>query len=177
MNTNQMNESMSLTSEDPGFENDSDVTKQVPVAESIRYRRRAQSAEKKAGNLAEEVTEANQKIDQMSQDLDTLRIEQKLTHALVAAGVTDPEAAVLMAKARMSGKPDVDVGACLDQLKKEKGYLFAGSTETTASRKTASAKDRVTHSRTVLERAAKKAAKTGNRADLQQYLKLRRNLV
>jgi hypothetical protein len=177
MDINETNEGMSPTSEDREFGGDNDVTKLVPVTESIRYRRRAQSAEQKAGTLAEQLNEANQKIDQMSQDLDDLRIEQQLTHELVAAGATDLEAAVLMAKARMSGKADADLKTCLDQLKREKGYLFAGSTETAASRKTAGAKDRGTHSQTTLERAAKKAARTGKRTDLQQYLKLRRNLL
>jgi hypothetical protein len=112
----------------------------------------------------------------MSRDLDDLQIEQKLTHKLAAAGAVDLEAAVLMAKARMEGKSRADIDGCVAQLRKEKAYLFGGSTETAASRKTAGAKDRTTTSQTALEQAATKAAKTGSRADLQHYLKLRRNL-
>jgi hypothetical protein len=44
-------------------------------------------------------------------------------------------------------------------------------------KRTAGAKDRVQNSQTVLEKAAKEAAVTGNRTDLQKYLKLRRSFV
>lgn len=178
MTLSQMQERMSETAAEDNLEsNDSDVTRLVPVVESIRYRKRALSAEKKAQVLADQLAEANQKVAQMSQDLNSLQVEQELTRKLVAAGVSDLEAAVLMARARMHGEGEADVDRCVEQLKEEKRYLFGGSTETVASRKTAGAKDRVTHSQTVLERTAKKAARTGNRADLQEYLKLRRNLL
>ena len=66
----------------------------------------------------------------------------------------------------------------IEQLKKEKQYLFAGNNSSTATaKKTAGAKDRIENSQTILERAAKKAATTGNRIDLQEYLRLRRNFV
>jgi len=135
-----------------------------------------QSAEERAERLAEQLAEANQKITQMSHDLDGLDVERRLTHKLVAVGVTDLEAAVLIAKARMEGKGKADLDGCVEQLRKEKNYLFGGP-EAAVSRKTAGAKDRVTHSQTALEQAAKKAAKTGSRVDLQHYLKLRRNLL
>ena len=109
-------ESTSIRNEDRGSEGDKDVTKTVPMVESIRYRKRAQSAEKKAEDLAEQLAEANQKVARMSRDLDELQIEQKLTHRLAASGVTDLEAAVLLAKARMKGAADGDVDACLEQL-------------------------------------------------------------
>ncbi|MBN2128360.1 MAG: hypothetical protein JW741_02650 [Sedimentisphaerales bacterium] len=172
-----MEENTSKRNADQGSEGDTDVTKTVPMAESIRYRKRAQSAEKKAEDLAEQLAEANQKVARISGDLDQLQIEQKLTHRLISAGVTDLEAAVLLAKARMKGAADDDVDVCLEQLKKEKGYLFGGSVDTVPVRKTAGAKGRRTHSQTTLERAAGKAARTGHRTDLQEYLRLRRNLI
>lgn len=170
-------ESTSIRNEDRGSEGDKDITKTVPMVESIRYRKRAQSAEKKAEDLAEQLAEANQKVARMSRDLDELQIEQKLTHRLAASGVTDLEAAVLLAKARMKGAADGDVDACLEQLKKEKSYLFGGFAAGVTSRKTAGAKDRTTHTQTTLEQAAGKAARTGHRTDLQEYLRLRRNLI
>jgi hypothetical protein len=142
---------------------DSDSTQQDP----------GKNADDPAGQLAE----ANQKIAQMSRDLDDLQIEQKLTHKLAAAGAVDLEAAVLVAKARMEGKSRADIDGCVAQLRKEKAYLFGGSTETAVSRKTAGAKDRAMTSQTALEQAAKRATQTGSRADLQHYLKLRRNLL
>jgi hypothetical protein len=113
----------------------------------------------------------------MSRDLDELQMEQKLTHKLAAAGAVDLETAVLVAKARMGGPTPAEMDGCVAQLKKEKAYLFGGPTETAAPRKTAPAKDRGSASPTTLAQAAEKAAHTGSRADLQHYLKLRRNLL
>jgi hypothetical protein len=136
-----------------------------------------QNEENRQESETDQLTQAHQKMAQMSQDLDDLQTEQKLTHKLAAAGAIDLETAVLVAKARLDSKAQADVDACVAQLRKEKAYLFGGSTETSASRKTAGAKDRATTSQTSLEQAAKKAAKTGSRADLQHYLKLRKNLL
>ena len=136
-----------------------------------------QSDEKNADDPAGQLAQANQQIAQMSRDLEDLQIAQKLTHKLAAAGAIDLEAAVLVAKARIGDTAQADIDACVAQLRKEKAYLFGGSTETTASRKTASARDRATTGQTALEQAAQKAAKTGSRADLHHYLKLRRNFL
>jgi hypothetical protein len=171
-----MEENLSETTEDQELDG-SEAARLVPVVESIRYRKRAQSAEKKAEGLAEQLAEANQKISQMSHDLNGLQVEQKLARKLAAAGAGDLEAAVLVAKTRIQGGADADIDACVEQLRKEKAYLFGGSTETTVSRKTAGVKDRATQTHTALEQAARKAARTGHRADLQHYLKLRRNLL
>jgi hypothetical protein len=176
MGTSQIEENLLETTEEQDV-GGNDATKLVPVTESIRYRKRAQSAEKKSESLGEQLAEANQKITRLSQDLSDLQVEQKLVRKLAAAGATDLETAVLVAKTRMEGQPEADVDACVEQLRKEKAYLFGGSTEIMTSRKTAGARDRAKQTQTALEQAAKKAAKTGSRADLQQYLKLRRTLL
>jgi len=176
MGSGRIEESLLETTEEHDVDGN-DAAKLVPVTESIRYRRRAQSAEKKSEGLTEELAEANQKIARMSQDLSDLQIEQKLARKLAAAGAKDLEAAVLVAKTRMEGKPEADIDACVEQLRREKAYLFDGLTETATFRKTAGARDRAKQTQTALEKAAKKAASTGSRADLQHYLKLRRNLL
>jgi len=97
---------------------------------------------------------------------------------LAAAGTVDMETVVLIAKARMKDSDQADMDGLIVQLKKEKQYLFADSGNSTVPpKKTAAAKDRMTNNQTILERAAKKAATTGNRTDLQEYLKLRRNFI
>ncbi|MHC4791604.1 MAG: hypothetical protein ACYS8Y_09250 [Planctomycetota bacterium] len=157
-----------------------DGIKLVPVGESIRYRRRAQSAEKKAETLAEQLMQATQEAREMAEELNRTKTEQELTRKLVAERVEDLEAAVLIAKARIEDEPEADLNGVIEQLKKDKQYLFSGSSsgrfDTTAQR-TAAAKDRVTNKQIILEGAAKKAATTGNRTDLQEYLKLRRNFI
>ncbi len=133
--------------------------------------------EKNTIDPAAQLVEANEKIAQMSRDLDELQLEQKLTHKLAAAGAVDLETAVLAAKARLDGKTGADLDGCVAQLRKEKAYLFGGPAETVAPRRTTPVKDRMPANPTALEQAAQKAAQTGSRADLHHYLKLRRNLL
>ena len=152
-------------------------TKLVPVMESIRYRKRAQSAEKKAKVLSEQLVVANQNVTELSEQISSLQTEQKLIHKLYAAGAVDLETAVLLAKAKVQDKGDVEIDACIEQLRKEKQYLFTTDGTAVTPAKTAVVKDRMSPAHTVLERSAKKAARTGNRADLQEYLKLRRNFL
>jgi len=155
-----------------------DSTRLVPVTESIRYRRRAQSAEKKVEVLTGQLAQAKSQAAKMSEQLSDIQAEQKLLRKLSAAGTVDLETAVLLAKAKIEGDTEADLDSVIKQLKKEKQYLFTdNSNPAVATRKTASAKDRTQNSQTILERAAKKAATTGNRTDLQEYLKLRRNFL
>jgi hypothetical protein len=127
--------------------------------------------------MAAQLTQANERIARMSEELTSLQIEQKLTHKLATAGAIDLEAAVLVARSRIEGKADADVDRCVAQLRKEKGYLFSTASPIVVPRKTAPAKDRVTHNQAVLEQAAKRAARSGSRVDLQRYLVLRRSVM
>ena len=167
-----------VLSEDTAGHSDNDSSRLVPVAESIRYRKRAQSAEKKVESMGEQLAEAKSEAAKTAEQLRDIQIEQKLMHKLAAVGTVDLETAVMIAKARIEGEAQADLDGVIEQLKKEKQYLFAGNNSSTATaKKTAGAKDRIENSQTILERAAKKAATTGNRIDLQEYLRLRRNFV
>jgi uncharacterized protein YajQ (UPF0234 family) len=152
--------------------------KLVPVSESIRYRRRAQSAEKRNQQLAEQLSHKEAQVSELAGELEGVRLEQKLISKLYQAGVRDLEAAMLLAKVRISGDDKKDLDACIEQLKKEKGYLFGNqSSQDKALQRSAGAKEKGMSNQTVLEQAAKRAATTGGRRDLQEYLKLRRRLI
>lgn len=151
--------------------------KLVPVAESIRYRKRAQSAEKRVETLAQELAQAKSEASQMAEQLSSIRVEQELLRKLAAVGAVDLEAAVLIAKAKIEGEAQADLNGVIEQLRKEKQYLFTSSGGVVTSKKTSPAKDRIQNSQAILEGAAKKAATTGSRTDLQEYLKLRRNFI
>ncbi len=170
-------ETQDILSEDITETSDNDNTKLVPVAESIRYRKRAQSAEKKLEELTEQLAQAKVQTAKLSEQLSDVQTEQKLTRKLAAAGTVDLETAALIAKARMQDQTEADLDSVIEQLKIEKQYLFAGNSGAVTTKKTASAKERNTDTYTIIARAAKKAATTGNRADLQEYLKLRRNYL
>ncbi len=170
-------ETQEVLSEDITGASDSDNMKLVPVAESIRYRKRAQSAEKKVEALTEQLAEAKSQATKISEQLNNIQTEQKLTRKLAAAGAVDLETAMLIAKARVEGQTEADVDSVIEQLKKEKQYLFSDGNRAATVKKTAGVRERIQNSQTMLERAAKKAATTGNRTDLQEYLKLRRNFI
>ncbi len=176
----QIDESENILSQTATSDRDSvsENLKLVPVSESIRYRKRAQNAEKTAENLVEQLEQVQGQNSQMAKQLNDIKAEQSLMRKLAAAGAVDLEAAVIIAKSRIDAKENADVDGVVEQLKKEKQYLFgAEQTAGLRSQKTSGAKDRVGNSHSVIERAAKKAAQTGNRVDLQEYLKLRRNFV
>ena len=156
---------------------DSDESKLVPVTESIRYRKRAQSAEKRVEELTEQLSQSQSNATTLSEQLNNVRTEQKLTQKLITAGTVDIESALLLAKARMNEQEDVDVDDLIEQLKSEKQYLFKNSRENVTSMKTSGAKDRTSDTQAVLAKAATKAATTGSRRDLQEYLKTRRNYL
>ena len=67
-----------------------DTARLVPIGESIRYRRRAQNAEKQAQDLADQLTQANETIARMSEDLEGLQRDQELTRKLSTAGGSRP---------------------------------------------------------------------------------------
>jgi hypothetical protein len=170
-------ETQDILSEDTTSASDNDGTRLVPVAESIRYRKRAQSAEKKIETLTEQLSQAKAQTAELSEQLSYIQTEQKLMRQLAAAGAVDLETAVLIARARIQDKDDVDVTGIIEQLKKEKQFLFTAGNSGPAPTKTAGVRDRATNSQTLLEKAAKKAATTGNRTDLHEYLRLRRNFL
>jgi hypothetical protein len=170
-------ETQDISSEDTTPASDSDSARLVPVAESIRYRRRAQSAEKKIETLTEQLAQAKAQTAELSEQLSDIQTEQKLIRQLATAGAVDLETAVLIARARMQDKDDADVTSVIEQLKKEKQFLFTAGSSGPAPKKTAGARDRVTNNQTILEKAAKKAATTGSHTDLHEYLRLRRNFL
>ncbi|MHC4843852.1 MAG: hypothetical protein ACYTFM_08165 [Planctomycetota bacterium] len=155
---------------------DGGKAKLVPVSEAIHYRRRAQGAEQKAESLAIELEESKAKAAEATKELESMRSERSLKDALAASGCVDVETALLVAKAKLEGQDQADLDVVIEQLKKEKRYLFAES-EKVKPTKTASVKERASGGEAVLERAARKAATSGNRGDLQEYLRLRRNFV
>ena len=80
---------------------DSGDEKLVPVGEAIRYRKRAQGAEKEASDLAEEAKQLRELNEELTGELEAMCTDHELMRALSSAGAVDLEAAVLIAKSRM----------------------------------------------------------------------------
>jgi hypothetical protein len=152
--------------------------KLVDVSEAIRYRKRAQSAEQKQSLLEQELAESRGEVERLNKNLSQMTIERQLIEKLTSAGVRDMEAAVIIGKARLENNGKATAADIVEQLKKEKSYLFSDSSLSGAvGTKTSGVKDKLSGTTGALERTAKKAAKSGSRTDLQEYLRARRNFV
>jgi len=151
--------------------------KLVDVSEAIRYRKRAQLAEQKKTLLEEALVERKAEVERLNQNLSQMTIERQLIDKLVSAGVRDLEAAVIIGKARLDENNETTAADVVEQLRKEKGYLFNDTPASAVGSKTSGVKDRLSGTTGILERAAKKAVNSGSRADLQEYLRARRNFV
>jgi len=114
----------------------------------------------------------------VAEALRDIQTEQKIMLKLVSAGSTDLETALLITKARLDSSDEADMDGVIEQLKEEKQHLFSGrSSDVSRAKKTAGPKDRVLNNQAVLEKAANKAAASGSRPDLQEYLRLRRSFL
>ena len=157
---------------------DADSMKLVPVSESIRYRKRAQLAEKQNEQLMEQLEQTRSQAQDLGERISEMETERKLTSRLAQAGAIDVEAAVLLAKARLGSGQGEDIDGVVDGLVKEKGYLFGTSQAiSSGSQKTSGVRDKRTGAEAVLSRAAKRAAQSGDRIDIAEYMKLRRNFL
>ncbi|MBU1259988.1 MAG: hypothetical protein KJ757_05585 [Planctomycetes bacterium] len=151
--------------------------KLVDVSEAIRYRKRAQAAEQKKTILEQELAERKAEVEKLNQNLSQMTIERQLIDKLVSAGVRDLEAAVIIGRTKLEGDKETTAADVVERLRKEKSYLFNDTPAAAVGAKTSGVKDRLSGATGTLERAAKKAANTGSRADLQEYLRARRNFV
>ena len=128
--------------------------------------------------LEQELAESRNEVERLNKNLSQMTIERQLIEKLVSAGVRDLEAAVIIGRARLEENKKATATDVVEQLRKEKSYLFNDvSTTAAVGTKTSGVKDRLSGATGTLERAAKKAANTGSRADLQEYLRARRNFV
>lgn len=163
------------SSEEQGRQNE----KMVSVNEAIRYRKRAQNAEQKYQKLEEQLAQSREQIDRLGADLNEAHCREELVKALASAGAMDMEAAVLIAKTRLENDSGSKAADIVVQMQKEKAYLFDKSPDRSfaAATMTRGAREKMPNASASLERAAKRAAASGSRTDLQDYLRMRRKLV
>ncbi len=157
-------------------EDNGNAEKTVPVSEAIRYRKRAQQAEQHLAEVQDQLSQQRQQTEQLNQQLSALHQQQALREALHEAGTTDPETTLLLAQARLAADETEDAASVVQQLRRDKPHLFAASVNTAAPDKTAGLRHR-RDGNEALTSAAARAAQSGNRADLQQYLRMRRRHV
>jgi hypothetical protein len=158
-------------SEDTGNED-----RLVPVAEAIRYRKRAQAAEKELAEMKTQRDLLQTEKQTLADQIDHIRQDQQVRTLLTAAGVTDLETAELLVWDRLDSSEEKDARKVIEQLRRDKGWLFASRQAGGPSPRTAGVRPQPDGS-AVLQEAAKKAARSGQSADVQEYLRLRRQVV
>jgi hypothetical protein len=151
--------------------------KLVDVSEAIRYRKRAQLAEQKKTILEQELIERKSEIEKLNKNISQMSLERQLIDKFVSAGVRDLEAAVIIGRSKLENDSKSTAEDVVEQMRKEKSYLFNDTLAMTASSKTSGAKEKLSATTGSLERAAKKAIKSSSRTDLQEYLRTRRNYM
>ena len=156
---------------------DSGDEKLVPVGEAIRYRKRAQGAEKEASDMAKEAKQLRELNEKLTGELEAMRTDHELMRTLSSAGAVDLEAAVLIARSRMADGEEKEIAPVVELLRQEKSYLFGGPPRREVASKTAGVKEKESGGQRVLEGRAKKAAASGSRADVHEYMRSRRRFV
>lgn len=144
----------------------------VPLSESVRYRRRAQAAERRYKELEERLSGVRGELERTREALDSAERRRQIDLLLIEAEARDLEAARLLTEAAVAQMDEVDVEAAVSELRRRKPYLFrsvdrGGSPGGRSQRYRGGAGDQ-------LDEAAAEAAVSGNRRDLLRYLRLRR---
>jgi hypothetical protein len=174
---------------------------QTLVQESIKYRRRAQEAERRAealeteiqslrqgetdrvADLERELTQARTEAESLRGRIEIVEQDRRLERELLRAGCADAETALALAHERLkSAAPANDLAAFAKSLLDEKPHLRGGTVGAGSSSgqsppslppRTAAAKPAGTPARTA-DRLAEQARSTGSAADLLAYMKARR---
>lgn len=174
--TNEANISVPTeTTQEPGFGSApsdaipgaSEGEKLVPVSEAIRYRKRAQTAEQQLEDMSRQLIEARSQLDASQETITSLERRQKIDALLNESEAIDLEAARLLTEISVSQMDEPDVSAAVKELQRQKPYLFRHSSTTSAMGPRVEAPD-------AQAAAAERAAATGDRRDLLDYLRIRR---
>lgn len=161
----------------------------VPVAEAIKYRRRAQQAEQRLQELEQRFQDLQSQIQQHGEQLALAEAQRdEAQHQLIVlenrllaernlaeAGVVDPETAGLLLAERMDFSEPLEVETLREQIEQlllEKPFLQRAFTGLPTQ--TASARNSRAGMAARLTQAAQSAAISGNRQDVAHYLRLRR---
>jgi hypothetical protein len=170
-------------------EPDAPAGEPAPAAETARHRRAAQQAQARCQTVEKQLAELRQQMegrleqlataeaqrDELSHQLDTTRRRASAERMLAACGAADLEAGMALLEKRMDFSQDLEdsrVASAIEGLVAEKPFLLGPPAALPG--KTAGAKARRPGPAQQLARAAARAATSGSRRDVADYLRLRR---
>jgi len=164
------------------------------VRESIKYRRRAQDAERRAEALESEVQslrdgrqadlrDLEQRLEGARAEADSLRgrlsaieRDRRIEQEFRRAGCTDLETAVALAEKRMAGGEGEDLAALAAEILSEKPHLRspAPSSPGLPPQAGGARPAAAGAARRTVDRLAEQARRTGQPADVMAYMRARR---
>ncbi len=142
-----------------------------PVAQAMRYRKRAQQAEQELTQVKSRMDEMQSQLTASKQTIDQLERRQRIEAELAEEEALDVEAARLLTEVAVQQMREPDVKLAVADLKRHKPWLFGQKRPATAGAMPARSMSAQKPEALV---AAETAASTGDRRDLLRYLKLRR---
>ncbi len=146
----------------------------VNVAEAIRYRKRAQAAEKELAELRTQLEETQEQSRAVQDRLAEVERRAAIDAQLVEAGVADLQAARLLVEAAMSETEGVEIDEVVEAVRRERPQLFR-STTSHATAAMGPAVHAADHGSRDIQRAANAARRSGHNADVMHYMNLRRS--
>jgi len=149
-----------------------DREKAASVTESIRYRRRAQAAERELEQLKSAYEQVRQSLDETKQTLEAVERRRRVDELLIDSETIDLEAARLLTEAAIEAMDEPDVEAAVSELRRRRPYLFRRSERSGGG--AMSGKSRGANGGSGLDEAARAAVGSGDRRDLLRYLRMRR---
>ena len=161
-------------------ESRSEEMKLVPVSEAIRYRKRAQAAEKQVEELKGQLTHVEEHLCETKKQIDDARAEQEVRLALIDADAVDVETARLLVQNMLDenaeGEGNPDIGQIVRTIRERKPFLFRTerSVQDNGSVMGGHLRPQQIHRATPLHHAASEARNSGRRQDLLRYMRLRR---
>ena len=170
---------------------DTPTPKLVPVTESIKYRRRAQQAEGRLQEMQQQLDDlklqmqthqdqlsaAQSQRDQLQRRLVTTENHRAVEQLLGDSGVLDIPAATTMLSQKVNLAEELDpqsLSRRVEELLLDKPYLRHELAKPSLPSKTAAPRSGSSSLSTQLSQVARQAATSGDRRDIAQYLRLRR---
>jgi len=129
---------------------------------------KTQAADQELSDTRRKLEETESLRRQLEQTLSQVRAEQRLRDKLTAAGVADMEAAILLTEQRLTQNKDAKPEQVIDQLKREKPYLFTPQVAPQVMQPTRGKKDKAGPAQQNTKPAS------ADRRQLMQYMKTRR---
>lgn len=164
-----------LDSEQPHDEDTASGERLVPVSEARRYRKRAQSAEKRVRELETQVQRGNEALAEREQQLKEMSEQGTMDEALREHGAIDIELARLLVERECGVDQEKDVPTIVAELRQRKPYLFRPRASHRSGTVLGPRPDTaVSATEGRLEDAAEAAIASGKRVDVLRYLRLRR---